>query len=60
MVASDLATKGTWASAAVLGIDLVEFKLTKDIPYHTLMGKLWGIYNEDYRENWSCCNITTL
>ena len=27
-------------------------KLTKDTPYFALTGKLWGVYCEDFEENW--------
>ena len=29
-----------------------EFKLTKDTPYPTLIGELWGVYCNDFEENW--------
>ena len=36
-----------------------EFKLSKDTPYLALMGELWDVYYEDFRENLSC-NSTAL
>ena len=29
-----------------------KFKLTKDTPYPTLICELWGVYCNDFRENW--------
>ena len=37
-----------------------DFKLTTDTPYHALMGELWGVYYENFEENWLCYNNTTL
>ena len=36
-----------------------DFKLTTDIPYLTLTGKLWGVYCEDLGETWQHYNDTT-
>ena len=35
-----------------------EVKITKDIPYLTIMGELWGVCCEDFAENWSRYNDT--
>ena len=35
-------------------------KLTKDTPYLTLTGELWGVFCEDFEENWPCYNDTAL
>ena len=35
-------------------------RLTKDTPYHNLMGELWGVFGEDFRENWPFYNGTEL
>ena len=37
-----------------------DFKLTTDTPYLSIMGKLWGVYYEDFEENWPCYNGTAL
>ena len=37
-----------------------DYELTKDTPYPTLTGELWGVCCEDMGENWSCYNGTTL
>ena len=37
-----------------------DFELTKDTPYLALMGELWGVCCEDFRENWSRKNDTAL
>ena len=39
---------------------MLNFELTKDIPYFTLTGELWGIYCEYFREYmyWPCKNRT--
>ena len=38
-----------------------DFELTTDTPYLTLTGKLWGVYYENFYENWhhTVCMITT-
>ena len=33
-----------------------EFEHTKDTPYLTLMGELWGVFCEDFEENWLLYN----
>ena len=33
---------------------------TKDTPYLALAGKLWGVFCEDFGENWPCYNDTAL
>ena len=33
---------------------------TKDTPYLTLAGELWGVFCDDSRENWPCYDGTTL
>ena len=35
-----------------------DFKITKDTPYLTLMGELWGVCCEDFAENLSRYNGT--
>ena len=37
-----------------------DFKLTKDTPYLTFMGNLWGVCCDDFGEDWSLYNGTTL
>ena len=37
-----------------------DFKFTKDTPYLTLTGELWGVSCEDFGEKWSCYNGTEL
>ena len=37
-----------------------DFELTKDTPYLTPTGELWGVYCEDLEENWQRYNGTTL
>ena len=37
-----------------------EFDSTKDTPYLALTIELWGAFNEDFWENWSHYNSTTL
>ena len=37
-----------------------DFKLTMDIPYLTLTGKLWGVYWEDIGEHWPRYNSIAL
>ena len=37
-----------------------EFESTKDTSYLALTGKLWGVFCEDFRENWSWYNGTAL
>ena len=45
----------------VFGVEFQsEFESTKDTPYLALMGKLWGVFCEDFRENWWPYNGTTL
>ena len=29
-----------------------DFKLKTDTPYLTLMGELWGVYHDNFGENW--------
>ena len=36
------------------------FRITTGTPYLTLMGELWGVYCEDFGENWPHCNATAL
>ena len=36
-----------------------DFKLATDTPYLALMGELWGVYCEDFAENWPRYNGTT-
>ena len=36
------------------------FKLTTGTPYLAFMGELWGVYYEDFEENWLCFNSTVL
>ena len=38
----------------------VRFNLTTDTPHLTLTGELWGIYYEDFGENWPRYNGTAL
>ena len=33
---------------------------TKDTPYLALTGELWGVFCEDFKENWPGCNSTAL
>ena len=40
--------------------NMKKFKLTKDTPYLILMGKLWGVYCEDFGENWLHYSSTSL
>ena len=43
------------------GTDLKsDLKLTTDTPYLTLTGELWGVYCEDFVENWPHYNGTAL
>ena len=35
-------------------------RLTKDTPYLALMGELWGVFSEDFEENWWLYNSTAL
>ena len=37
-----------------------ELTLTKDTPYLTLTGELWGVCCDDFEEILSHCNCTTL
>ena len=37
-----------------------DIRITTDTAYLALMGKLWGIFCEDFGENWSCYNGTAL
>ena len=37
-----------------------EFKLAKDTPYLGLTGELWGVFCEDFGENWLRYNGTAL
>ena len=37
-----------------------DFKLTTDIPYLALTGELWGVYYENFEENWLRYNGTAL
>ena len=37
-----------------------DFKLTIDTTYLTLTGELWGVYCEDWGENWPRYNDTAL
>ena len=37
-----------------------DFELTKDTPYLDLTGKLWGVFGEDFGENWPNYNCTEL
>ena len=37
-----------------------EIESTKDTPYLTLKGELWGVFCEDMGENWACYNSTAL
>ena len=38
----------------------LEFDFTKDTPYLALTGELWGVFSEDFGENWSRYNSTIL
>ena len=37
-----------------------DFEHTKDTPYLTLMSELWGVYCENFQENWPRYNGTAL
>ena len=37
-----------------------DFKLITDTPYLALTGELWGVYYENYEENWPRYNGTAL
>ena len=37
-----------------------EFESTKDTPYLALTGELWGVYCEEFEENWPCYNSAAL
>ena len=37
-----------------------DFRITKDTPYHSLMGDLWGVFCADLGENWPHYNGTLL
>ena len=37
-----------------------EFVSAKDTPYLALTGELWGVFCEDFGENWPCYNGTAL
>ena len=37
-----------------------EFDSTKDTTYLALTGELWGVFREDFGENWSRYNGTAL
>ena len=37
-----------------------DFAFTKDTPYLALTGELWGVFCEDFEENWSRYNGTIL
>ena len=37
-----------------------DFKLTTDTPYLALTGDLWGVYYENFEENWPRYNGTAL
>ena len=37
-----------------------DFVATKDTPYLALTGELWGVFCEDFVENWLCYNSTAL
>ena len=37
-----------------------ELVLTKETPYLTLTGELWGVYCEEFQENWLSYNATAL
>ena len=37
-----------------------DFKLTTDTQYIALVGELWGVYYENFEENWPCYNGITL
>ena len=46
-------TKPSTCSTAVTEAEhKLEFRLTKDTPYLTLLGELWGVFCEDFGENW--------
>ena len=36
------------------------FKLTTDTPYLSLTGELWGVYYDNFKENWPRYNGTAL
>ena len=36
-----------------------DFRITTDTPYLTLTGELWGVFCEDFGENWLLYNGTT-
>ena len=33
-----------------------DFNITTDTPHLALTGELWGVYCEDFGENWLCYN----
>ena len=37
-----------------------DFELKTDTPYLALLGKLWGVYYEKFKENWLHYNGTAL
>ena len=37
-----------------------DIRITPDTPYLTLTGEQLGVYCEDFGENWTCYNDTTL
>ena len=37
-----------------------DFKLTTDTPYLALTGEVWGVYYENFEENWPHYNGTAL
>ena len=37
-----------------------DFNLTTDTPHLALKGELWGVYCEEFEENWPCYKGTTL
>ena len=37
-----------------------EFEHTKDTPYFALTGEIWGVFCEDFEENWPRYNGTAL
>ena len=46
---------------AMTGAELKsDFKFTTDSPYLALTGELWGVYCEDFGENWPSYNGTAL
>ena len=50
----------TYGTAITVEESDPDFRNTTNTPYLDHMDELWGVYCEDFRENWPCDNGTTL